>query len=116
MKIDRNEKLITCILPAGVADEVLERLRSERGIIEASVSKARGMGHLTPRAHRRPGAETEKEILTAVVPETHADEIFHFVYDAAKIDRPHGGIMFMNRLLQSTRFELPDLSRDEKKT
>jgi nitrogen regulatory protein PII len=109
VKIDRNEKLITCILPAGVADEVLERLHADHGLIEASVGKARGMGHLTPRAHRRPGTETEKEILTVVVPDDRADQIFRFLFEVARIDRPHGGIMFMSRLQQSTRFELPEI-------
>lgn len=108
MKIDRNEKLITCILPAGVADDVVERLHAE-GLVEFGVSKARGMGHLTPRTHRRAGSETEKEILTVVVPETRADEIFRLLFDVAKIDRPHGGIMFMSRAMQSTRFELPEM-------
>ena len=108
MKIDRNEKLITCILPAGVADDVADRLRDE-GVIEFGISKARGMGHLTPRGHRKAGSETEKEILTVVVPETRADEIFRLLFEVARIDRPHGGIMFMSAVMQSTRFELPEM-------
>ncbi|HEX7705949.1 MAG TPA: P-II family nitrogen regulator [Thermoanaerobaculia bacterium] len=108
MQIERNRKLITCILPAGVADEVVRRLESELGIIEAGVSKARGMGHLTPRRYGA-GVETEKEILTVVVPEAQADDLFRFLFDAARIDRPHGGIMFMNPLMQATQFELPKI-------
>jgi nitrogen regulatory protein PII len=110
MEIDRSVRLITCFLPIGVGMEVLERLRTECGIIEASLGKARGMGHLTPVAHRRGlGSETEKEVLAAVVPDERADELFRFIFDAAQIDRPHGGIMFMSRLLQATRFELPEI-------
>jgi nitrogen regulatory protein PII len=108
VKIDRDEKLITCILPACVADDVVDRLYAE-GLVELGVSKARGMGHLTPRAHRRAGSETENEILSVVVPGDRADEIFRLVFDVAKIDRPHGGIMFMSRVMQSTRFELPEM-------
>jgi nitrogen regulatory protein PII len=108
VQINRNGKLITCILPAGIADEVVRRLESEVGIIEAGVSKARGMGHLTPRRYGA-GVETEKEILTVVVPESQADDLFRFLFDAARIDRPHGGIMFMNPLIQATRFELPKI-------
>lgn len=112
MKIDRNEKLITCILPAGVADDVADRLRDE-GLVEFGVSKARGMGHLTPRAFRKAGSETEKEILTVVVPEDRADETFALLFEVAKIDRPHGGIMFISRVAQSTRFELPEIGDNE---
>lgn len=112
MQAERNRKLITCILPAGVADEVLVRLEREHGIIEASVSKARGIGHLTPRAHRRPASQTEKEILSVSVPEPHADEIFRFLFEAARIDRPHGGIMFMSTLTQTTKFELPRMKSE----
>jgi nitrogen regulatory protein PII len=111
MEIDRGVRLITCFLPVGNGLGVLERLKAERGIVEASVGRGRGMGHLTPAAHRRGlGSETEKEILTAVVPDDRADEIFRFIFEAASIDRPHGGIMFMSRLLQATRFELPELN------
>lgn len=115
MKILRDVRLITCFLPIGVGIEVLERLKTECGILEASVGKARGMGHLTPVAHRRGlGSETEKEVLAAVVPDERADELFRFVFEAAKIDRPHGGIMFMSRLLQATRFELPEIEAASK--
>lgn len=109
--IDLEMKLISCILPPGIALDVLEALRSEKGIVEASVNKARGTGRLTPLAYRGVGAETEKEILTVVVPAERADELFAYIFDQARIDRPHGGIIFMNELRQATRFILPDLSK-----
>ncbi len=63
IRIMPPQKLITCILPHGVALDVLQRLKDEKGIIEASMNSARGMGRLTPLAHRGVGEQSEKDIL-----------------------------------------------------
>lgn len=102
-------KLITCILPFGVAAGVLARLRQEQGIVEAHVRAARGIGRLTPSRYRSVASQTEKEILSVVAPSERADELFAWLVHAARIDRPHGGILFMNALARATPFELPDL-------
>lgn len=102
-------KLITCFLPPGIAPGLLGKLRREKGIVEASAHTARGLGKLTPREHRRVEAATEKEILTVVVPAERADEIFAYLFHEARIDRPHGGILFQNSLARATLFSLPDL-------
>jgi len=104
-----QRKLITCILPHGVALDVLERLKQDRGIIEASANSARGMGKLTPLAHRGVGGETEKDILNVLTTADNADELFEYLYDVARINRPHGGIIFMTPLGRSTPFVLPEL-------
>lgn len=104
------QKLITCILPHGVARDVLQRLKDEKGIIEASMNSARGMGKLTPLAHRGVGEQTEKDILNVVVSAAEADEIFEYLYDTARIDRPHGGLIYMTGLGYTTPFVLPEIS------
>ena len=53
--------------------------------------------------------QSEKEILTVVVENNAAEELFDYIYFKAKIDRPHGGIMFIHPLQASTLYELPDL-------
>ncbi len=103
------QKLITCILPHGVALDVLQRLKDEKGIIEASMNSARGMGRLTPLAHRGVGEQSEKDILNVIVSAAEADEIFEYLYDIARIDRPHGGLIYMTALGHATPFVLPDL-------
>lgn len=105
-------KLITCVLPPGIATELLRKLRSERGITEANAHTARGMGKLTPAAYRQLGNETQKEIVTVVVPSEQADDLFRYVFHEAQIDRPHGGIMFMHGLGRATPFTLPDLPEE----
>ena len=103
-------KLITCILPKGKALDVAKKLRDEKGINTANVDSARGMGKLTPHAYRGVGEQTEKEILNVVVTEVQADEIFEYIYDAAEINRPQGGMIYMSKQLpKATLYILPDL-------
>jgi hypothetical protein len=112
MKTERS-KLITCILPKGTARQIMLSLKSKYGIITSSMNFARGLGRLTPLAYRGIGENTEKEILTVVVSESQADEIFTFIYHEAPINRPHGGLMYMHPLQQSIPFVLPDLPGEE---
>ena len=103
------QKFITCILPHGIALDVLQRLKDEKRIIEASTNTARGMGKLTPLAHRGLGEQAEKDILTVIVSAAEADEIFEYLFDIARIDRPHGGLIYMAALGHATPFVLPEL-------
>jgi hypothetical protein len=103
------QKLITCILPHGIALDVLQRLKDDKGIIEASTNNARGMGKLTPLAHRGLGEQAEKDVLTVIVSAAEADEIFAYLFDVARINRPHGGLIYMTALGHATPFVLPDL-------
>lgn len=103
------QKLITCILPHGVALDMLQRLKDEKGIIEASVNNARGMGRLTPLAHRGVAEQTEKDVLNVIVSADEADEVFEYLYESAGIGRPHGGLIYMTALGYTTPFVLPEL-------
>ncbi len=109
---DRSHKLITCILPIGVAHSVVRTLKDEKKIVTANVSNARGLGKLTLHKHRSLGDEAEKQILTVAVPSDRADEIFEFLYHEAQIDCPHGGLVYMGSLERATTFVLPDLPEE----
>jgi len=113
MQVNTNQKLISCILPRGTALDVLQKLKDEKNIIEASVHNARGMGKLTPQAHRGIGEQTEKELLNVAVPGDRAEELFEYIYDIANINRPHGGIIYMCKLQQSSPFIMPDLPEEK---
>lgn len=108
-----NQKLITCILPKGIASRVVNNLRETFGTVSANINNARGVGKITPLAFRGVGEQTEKEILTVAVDIDQADKLFEFIYDAAEINRPHGGIMYMHPLLQSTEYVLPEINNEE---
>ena len=112
MQGNRRQKLITCILPCGIALGVMEKLKAEKNIITANVHYARGMGKLTPLAHRGVGEQSEKEILQVVVPEERSDEIFDYIYITADINRPHGGIIYLSTLQMATPFVLPDVPQE----
>jgi nitrogen regulatory protein PII len=102
-----NDKLITCILPKGLALPILIKLRDEKNINRANINSARGMGKITPLAYRGVGGQAEKEILSIIVKEEQADDVFYYIFEEADIDRPHGGIIYMRKLDMSTLYTLP---------
>lgn len=108
-----KQKLITGMLPRGKSHEVIKKLKEEKNILTAYVNTARGMGKLTPGANRGVGEQTEKEILDVIVDEIIADEIFEYIYEVAEIDRPHGGIIYMTKVQQTTPYVLPDLPEEK---
>jgi len=110
---ESSHKLITCILPKGQARSVLKALRDERSIIRANANNARGIGRFTHISKGKIGESTEKEILNVVVTCNKADDIFALIYDRAEINRPQGGIMFMQMLAHALPFTLPDLPEEE---
>ena len=108
-----QQKLITCILPKGIALDVAAKLKSDYQLMSVDIKSARGVGKITPLAYRGIGGQSEKEILTVVVPTKSADEIFDYIYHEADIDRPHGGMMYIHPLFQGTRYEMPALPDEE---
>jgi len=107
MKLANKSKLITCILPKGGAMPVLKRLKEELGIVACNINHARGSGRFSPLADRGVGEQTEKEILSVVVDEDQAEAVFEFIFRAAEIDRPHGGIVYQSALVQATQYHIP---------
>lgn len=107
------QKLITGILPVGRGHDMLKKLREEKNIFTANLEKARGMGKLTPDAHRTgAGSQTEKEILSVVIGADRADEIFEFIYEEAQVNKPHGGLIYMTRLKQASSYIMPELPNE----
>lgn len=113
MAILKQVKLISAILPKGVALNVVGLLKQEKGITTANFNYARGVGKLTPMKYRGVGEQSEKEVLTVVVDEARGDEIFEYVYSIAEINRPHGGLIYMHPLMQSTEYHLPEMLEEE---
>ena len=113
MKQLQTTKLITAILPKGTSLDVVDKLKHEKLLTTANFNYARGMGKLTPAKYRGVGEQSEKEVLTVVVEESQADEIFEYIYNLADINRPHGGLIYMQKLMQSTDFILPETVAEE---
>jgi nitrogen regulatory protein PII len=107
MKLANTSKLITCILPKGGAMPVLKQLKQELGIVACNINHARGSGRFTPLAHRGVGEQTEKEILSVVVDEAQAEKVFDFIFRAARIDWPHGGLIYQSALSLASQYHIP---------
>ena len=108
-----NDKLITCILPKGLALPIIKKLKDEKSINRVYINSGRGMGKITPLAYRGIGEQAEKEVITVIVSQDRADELFYYIYEEANINRPHGGIIYMRQLGMATPFTLPDLPSEE---
>jgi hypothetical protein len=112
-RADEECRLIGAILPQGVAGEVLRRLREEKGIDRACVGGARGLQNLLQFAPTETGDVVPVEILNVVVPAARADELFEFVFETARVDRPEGGIVFQHTLSGAMPFVLPELPEEQ---
>ncbi len=97
----QNFKLITCVMQERLANDIIKILQDEKNIFTANKFSARGTSitqHLDIR---------QMDVLTVIIEEEKADELFAFIYQEAQIDRPHGGLIFQEALGRSTLYTLP---------
>lgn len=94
-------KLITCIAAEDKAKHTVIEL-AEQFAIQATISHfARGFGRSAVSATGKLGQQTEKVILNAVVKTKNVDEIFMFMFHAADLNRPHGGLIYTTAINQA---------------
>jgi hypothetical protein len=55
----------------------------------------------------------EREVVQALVDAARADEVFDFMYAAAGIDRPHAGMLLMEKVVHGVLLALPDLPDEQ---
>jgi len=89
-----HQKLIISVMPKSVGRKVLLGLREYLGVNMENINGARAAGMYNPMARRGIDEQAEKEMLSVVVPEEKADEIFAYIYALAEIGEPHHGIIF----------------------
>lgn len=102
--------LITCIVDAGRADDILLAAR-DIGVRGAIVSHGRGWG-----ARERLGAlsvavETEKEVVTILVSSDQQDVLFDAIYRVGNFDVPGRGLVFVTPLDKAATY-VPEAIRD----
>ena len=95
-------KLITCIAAEDKAQEAVQSLDANFGIQAVVSHFARGLGRSSIAPSMKGlGQQTEKTILSVLVPAQQADEIFEHIYHVAGLHRPHGGIIYITAVKQS---------------
>ena len=96
-------KLITCVMQENLSKPILKYLKDEKKILRANTYSARGSSFVKRLDIR------QMDVLTVVVDADMADEVFEYIYYEAKLDRPHGGSIFVEALSRATGYELPKL-------
>jgi len=100
MEKETNHKLITLIIPGHKSMEILKDLHSEKSIIRANKSNARGISQATHKSTE------EMEVVNIVVREDYAKEIFIYLYEKAELHKPANGIIFQECLRYATKYNL----------
>lgn len=92
----------------------MQGLRKDHGVKTGNINMARGAGMYKPLDKRGIGEQTEKEMLSVVVPAEQADDVFAYIYETAKINEPHRGIILQSDLMCSSLYSLPTDLAEEK--
>jgi len=92
--------LITAILPMSTTMPIIRELHA-MGIYTANKSTARGSSN-TSQAH-----DVEMEVMTVLVEETKADEVFGFIYEKGGLDKPSHGMIFQSAVSLVSEYSLP---------
>ncbi len=109
---DTNARLITCILPKGRARALQQVLVDERGIQTGTFHYGRGVGRESHIRDRGIGEQQEREVFDVIVDNDVAEELFAYIFAEAKMDEPHGGMIYMTAIPRTTRMTLPDLPKE----
>lgn len=89
--------LITCIVDAGEADDILIAVR-DLGARGAVVSHGRGWGTRERLGVLGVAVETQKDIVSILVSSDQQDVMFEAIYRAASLDTPGRGVMYVTPL------------------
>lgn len=110
-------KIITCILPDEGQDMILlKALRTEKGIISANTFQCRGFGLKLRRRYmgKHQVAGYSVRVVTVVVEEDQADDLFEYIYYTVNFDHPCPGLIYQGSLLAATPYTLPAGVLEEK--
>ncbi len=87
-----DASLITCIVQRGVADKIVKAAQNA-GAQGATVNYAQGVGMRERLGVMGLAIEVEKEVISIIVANDQADQVFEAMYLAGNLDTPGMGIM-----------------------
>jgi hypothetical protein len=94
MEFLTEDKLLTCILPKGLASDFLESLKDVDGVQSVDVASGRGID-----GYKNSGDEwVEVDILSLVTTLEKAEDNFALLYGLAGIEEEPGRFMYMESL------------------
>jgi len=100
-----NFKQIECVSPFKKGLDVIALLE-QKGIFTANRSSSKGTsGFADP---------IEMEVLTVLVEESQAEEIFDFLYEVLNIGKPHHGMIYQSSIKKMSDYRLPTEAEIEK--
>lgn len=102
-------KSITLILNKGEGSKIVNKL-FEQGHTMVDLHSARGSHIDAPKDKKARPLVTEQEVVTCVVPETQAQQLFEDLYLFAKLNHPNHGLMYMESLSQIVPYNLQTAS------
>ena len=103
--------MIVCMLPDDGTDiKILHRLKKEKDIIRAESVACRGIYNLQTvksRLGKLPESALYR-VLTIIVTEAEADDVFDFVHEKAQIGQPGRGMLTQTTILGATQHTMPN--------
>ncbi len=99
------QKCIVLITEPGRGTPLIEKLFAH-GLTMLDLHHARGSAIGGPIDRKGVPVVLEQEIVTCVVAEQKADEVFALIHELGKVDQPGGGFMYMQDLARGTQMSI----------